>query len=101
MRPKCSAAELARRRRRAIALLGQGMRVAQVARAVGTLRASVTRWRQGYEKQGGPALAAKPHPGKPPRLSVRQRKRLGVLLKRGARRQWYAAEVGRCARWPR
>lgn len=93
MRPKGSAAELERRRRQAISLLEQGLRAAQVARALGTSRASVTRWRQAYQEQGCPALVGKPHPGKPARLTVSQRKRLAVRLKRGARRHGYATEL--------
>jgi transposase len=93
MRPKGSAKELEHRRRRAVALLKQGMRPAQVARAVGTSRASVTRWRQAYEQRGKPALAAKPHPGRPARLTNRQRQRLVALLTRGARRHGYATEL--------
>jgi len=46
MRPKGSAPELERRRGRAMVLLDQGMRPAAVALALGTSRASVTRWRQ-------------------------------------------------------
>ena len=93
MRPKGSATELEQRRRQAVALLQQGLRPAQVAKAVGTSRASVTRWRQAYDKRGSPALAAKLHPGRPPRLTGGQRKRLVALLKRGPRRQGYATEL--------
>jgi transposase len=93
MRPEGSAAELEQRRRQAVRLLEQGMKPAHVARAVGTSRASVTRWRQAYEEQGGSALKAKPHPGKPARLTASQRKRLATLLKRGACRNGYATEL--------
>jgi len=93
MRPKGSAAELEPRRRQAIALLGQGMMAAQVARAVGTSRASITRWKQAYADGGQPALVAKPHPGKPRKLTDRQRKRLANLLKRGPRRHGYRTEL--------
>jgi transposase len=93
MRPKGSAEELERRRRRAIGLLEQGMRGAEVARAVGTSRASVTRWRQAYQAGGKKALAATPHPGGPSRLTVVQRKRLGQLLLQGPRRHGYATQL--------
>ena len=93
MRPKGSAKELEQRRRMAIGLLQQGLKPAQVARAVGTSRASVTRWRQSYRRRGAPGLAGKPHPGRPPRLTARQRKRLVGLLKRGPRRHGYETEL--------
>jgi transposase len=93
MRPKGSAKELEQRRRQAISLLKQGLIPAQVARAVGASRASVTRWRQAHEKKGDPALASKPHPGKPARLTPGQGRRLLALLKRGPRRHGYSTEL--------
>ena len=93
MRPKGSAKELEQRRRMAIGLLEQGVKPAQVAKAVGTSRASVTRWRQSYRKRGDSGLAGKPHPGRPPRLRRDQRKRLVRLLKRGPRRHGYETEL--------
>lgn len=93
MRPKGSAEELERRRRRAIALLEEGMRPAEVARMVGTSRASVTRWRQAYEAGGQPALAGKPHPGRPAKLTAAQRRQLAKLLPQGARKHGYRTEL--------
>ena len=68
MRPKGSAAELEQRRRRAIALLEQGVSPTTVAKALKTSRASVTRWRQAHEQGGETAVAAKPHPSMRPKL---------------------------------
>lgn len=93
MRPKGSAAELAQRRRQAVSLLEQGMKPATVAKAVGTSRASVTRWRQVYEAGGQEALESKPHPGGTSRLTVAQRKRLIRLLLQGPRKHGYATEL--------
>ncbi len=93
MRPKGSAQELERRRRQAVGLLEQGMRPAEVAQAVGTSRASVTRWRQAYEAGGEKGLASKPHPGGKSRLTVAQRKRLVRLLLQGPRKHYYNTEL--------
>jgi len=93
MRPKGSAAELEQRRRQAVALLEQGMKPATVAKAVGTSRASVTRWRQVYEARGQEALESKPHPGGRSRLTVAQRKRLIRLLLQGPRKHGYGTEL--------
>jgi len=93
MRPKGSAAELEQRRRLAVRLLEQGMKAAAVARAVGTSRASVTRWRQARERGGQAALAAKPHPGRPARLTAGQRRRLVRLLLRGAGSHGYGTDL--------
>lgn len=93
MRPKGTAAELERRRRRAIALLEEGKTQAAVAEALGTSEASVSRWREAYEQGGQTALAAKPHPGKPSRLTASQRRRLASLLLQGARKHGYSTEL--------
>jgi len=98
MRPKGSAAELEQRRRQAIALLGQGMKPAKVAKVLGTSRASVTRWRQAYEARGDKALASKPHPGGSSRLTAAQRKRLIRLLLQGPREHGYGTELWTLAR---
>jgi transposase len=98
MRPKGSAAALEQRRRQAVALLAQGMKPALVAKAVGTSRASVTRWRQAYEAGGQAAVAAKPHPGKPVRLTAKQRRQLAGLLLGGARKHGYGTELWTLAR---
>ena len=93
MRPKGTAAELERRRRQAIALLEEGKTQAAVAEALGTSEASVSRWREAYEQGGQTALAAKPHPGKPSRLTASQRQRLAKLLLQGARKHGYSTEL--------
>jgi len=93
MRPKGTSAELERRRVRAVALLEEGMMPARVAEVLETSRASVTRWRQTYEECGEGALAAKPHPGRPPKLRSAQRRRLAKLLVRGARKYGYSTDL--------
>ena len=98
MRPKGSAEELERRRRQAMALMDQGMRAAAVARALGTSRASVTRWRQAYEAGGADALAATPHPGGVSKLTDSQRKRLVRMLLQGPRKHGYPTELWTLAR---
>lgn len=91
MRPKGSAEELERRRRQAMALMDQGMKPAAAARAVGTSRASVTRWRQTYEAGGQEAMQAKPHPGGASKLTAGQRARLVRMLLQGPGKHGIAA----------
>jgi len=98
MRTKGSAAELERRRRQAVALLNQGVKAAQAARALGVSGAAVTRWKQAYEERGEAGLAAKPHPGGQPRLTVAQRERLAKFLLQGPRRHGYRTELWTLAR---
>lgn len=89
MRPTGTAEELERRRRTAVALLDKGHGVREVAGLVGVSPGAVTRWRQAYEKRGNSGLNAKPHPGRSPKLSSKQRRTLVRLLKQGPRRHGY------------
>jgi transposase len=82
MRPKGSAAELERRRRRAVQLLEQGEAPAVVARVLGVTRPSLHRWRRMTRQSDG--LDAKPVPGAKRRLTDPQLKKLARLLDKGA-----------------
>jgi transposase len=82
MRPTGSAEELERRRRRAVVLYDEGHSQAEVARMVGSSRSSVCRWREAARRKDG--LAAKPHPGRPRRLTRTRHRRLERELMKGA-----------------
>ncbi len=84
MRPRGTPAELEARRRRAIVDLGKGLMVTQVAERIGCSHSAVIAWRDAVRKKGEKGLAAKPAPGRPPKLTARQRARLPKLLLRGA-----------------
>lgn len=73
--------------------MDEGMRPAEVARAIGTSKASVSRWRQAYEAGGHEAVAAKRHPGRKPRLTDSQRKCLVDMLLQGPARHGYRTEL--------
>jgi transposase len=102
-RPIGTAAELERRRRRAVQLLRQGESPTDVARILGVARPSLYRW-LALADRGPNALAAKPHPGPAPRLSDAQLRRLEALLARGAvahgwpNQLWTAARVAQLIR---
>jgi len=93
MRPKGTAAELEARRRQAASLLAQGLALREVARQVGSSPSSVKRWKEVVRKGGKQALAAKPHPGRPPRLSAKQKERLLRLLLKGATAHGYPSQL--------
>jgi transposase len=93
MRPKGTAAELERRRRRAMRLLDSGQSLATVARMVGAAFSAVWRWREAVHRHGPAALAPTPVPGRPPKLTRRQRERLPRLLARGTRADGYATDL--------
>src|SRR5690349_7033349 len=82
-RPIGTAAELERRRRRAVALVDQGESPATIARILGVHETSVHRWRRRARTVAG--LAAKPHPGPTPRLADDQLRDLESLLLQGAK----------------
>ena len=93
MRPHGTAAELERRRRRAVKLLGEGLGVRAVARMVGASPGSVTTWRQAYDRGGAAALKPQPHPGGTPKLDDDQVAVLLMLLARGPVAHGYANDL--------
>ncbi|HZN65375.1 MAG TPA: winged helix-turn-helix domain-containing protein [Tepidisphaeraceae bacterium] len=100
MRPKGSSARLEQRRRDAVAMLGRGVKAAAVAKAVGVSVVSVGRWRKAAAAGGAraKALAAKPVPGRPPKLTAARRRELLELLRQGAVRHGFGTELWTLAR---
>jgi transposase len=98
MRPVGSPESLERRRLRAMALLKQGLMPVEVAERVGVDRRSVRRWKRALREGGTAALASKPVPGRPPKLSPKQLQRLEGILLGGARKQGFATDVWTCPR---
>jgi transposase len=98
-RPIGTAAELERRRRRAVDLVGQGERRAAVARILGVHPKTLARWIRLARQPHG--LDAKPQGGPRPGLSNDQLHRLEGLLLQGAKAHgwhnqlWTAARVAR------
>src|SRR3712207_1246737 len=96
-RPIGTAAELERRRRRAVELLEQGESPSTIARILGVHETSVHRWRR--QARNGSGLQAKPHPGPKPRLGREQWAQLEQLPLQGAKHHgwhndlWTAARV--------
>src|SRR5262245_14727344 len=82
MRPVGTAAELERRRRRAVALAEGRELPGVVARILGVTPSSLRRWRR-LARQGD-GLAARPSPGPASRLGDRQLATLKALLDQGA-----------------
>jgi len=93
MRPTGSPKTLEKRRRRAVALLEQGLSLDEVARRTLSSVSSVHRWREAWRAGGQAGLDSKPVPGRPEKLSAAQRKRLLGLLLEGARAQGFANEL--------
>jgi transposase len=86
------------RRRKAVALLAEGLTLTAVAKQVNASHSSVLRWRDAVAADGDRALAAKPASGRPSRLSRKQQQQLVKILSRGARRSGFDTDLWTCAR---
>ncbi len=93
MRLRGSPADLEARRRRAVALLEQGLGVREVARQIGCSPMSVSRWRTEVRARGPDALRPKPTPGRPPRITPRQRARVLQSLLKGAKAHGFSTDL--------
>jgi transposase len=98
MRPKGSAKELETRRLLAAKLLQEGKGVRKVGRLVGAAPSSVSRWKQELDEGGLEALKAKPHPGRPARVSTEQKKQLEQVLLKGPLAAGFATDLWTLAR---
>jgi transposase len=97
MRPIGTAEELQRRRLRAVELVNQGESPEDVARFLGCGRSSVYTWLK-LARQDPGKLAAKPHPGRTPRLGEPERKRLEGPPRQGAKAHGWRTELWTAAR---
>lgn len=98
MRSKGTAAELEVRRFRAVELLESGKSTTEVARLLGAGHSSVKRWKIALAKGGMDALAAKPHPGTPSKLSDDQKAQLVEILVAGPLASGYPTDLWTCRR---
>jgi transposase len=97
-RPRGPAQRLEARRAAALDLLGRGLSLTVVARALGCAPSSVMRWRDAFRKRGKDALVVKKSPGRPPRLTSAQRRTLRNLLARGGRASGFQTDPWTAAR---
>jgi transposase len=98
MRPPGSPQELERRRYRALTMLAAGDQPVDVAQRLGVDRRSVRRWKAAHRAQGMAGVRAKPAPGRPPKLTARQRDRLERVLLKGAEAAGFATPLWTCPR---
>jgi transposase len=93
MRPFGFPKTLEQWRRRAIALPQQGLSLHEVVRRVQASVSSVSQWRAAWQQGGDAALAPKPAPGRPSKLTPQQRQQLVTLLLCGARAYGFPNEL--------
>ena len=92
-RPHGSPESLEERRKRVTTFLKQKLPLREIARRIGCHASSVLRWRDALKQGGKDALKAKPAPGRPPKLTARQKQRLVRLLTQGAMAQGYRTQL--------
>jgi transposase len=98
MRPFGSPKQLEKRRHKAMNLVDRGLSLNEVARRIGCNASSVMRWRDERRKHGDEGLKPKPAPGRPTKLTTRQKRRLVSLLLKGALANGYHTELWTTAR---
>lgn len=98
MRPPGSPQELERRRHRALAMLAAGDQPVDVAQRLGVDRRSVRRWKAAHRARGLSGVRAKPAPGRPSKLTGKQRGQLERLLLKGAEAAGFATPLWTCPR---
>lgn len=98
MRPPGSPEELEHRRRRAVELLKEGHTPKEVALRLAVDRRSVRRWRAAHRASRRTGLAARPAPGRPPRLDETAKAQLQRALLKGASAAGFATELWTCPR---
>ena len=98
MRPHGSQEQLEQRRRQAVALRQQGYGPCEIAEMLKTTPQSVCRWVRTFRRRGDKALTAKPVPGRPRKLGVRQRRALVNCLLKGASAFGFGTDLWTCPR---
>lgn len=91
--------QLEARRQQIAVLLGEGsLSNQEIADAIGVHVSTVKRCAVALQQAGLAALAAKPHPGPKPKLTVKQRQQLLAIIARGALAAGFSTELWTCQR---
>lgn len=98
MRLKGGPAVLEARRRRALAMLDDGLSLNEVARGLGCSPSSVMRWRDAVAADGDAGFVVHASPGRPPKLTAAQQRRLVTALLAGPLKAGYATDLWTTAR---
>ena len=82
-----------KRRKQAARLLKAGTKQAEVARALGVSRQSVSRWYRDWKNSGPAALKAAGRAGRKPKLSATDLRKIDKALLKGARANGYHTDL--------
>jgi transposase len=91
-------AALEKRRFRALRLVRQNLNLSEVARRLGVVRQTVSRWMAGFRRRGEAALRKAGRAGRKPQLSEKDLVRLEQLLLRGPETLGYGTPLWTCVR---
>jgi transposase len=80
-------------RRLAVERVREGKSPAQVAAFLGRHPASVRKWWQAYRQSGDAGLSAKPHPGRPPKLTPARQSQVLNWLRKNPKSFGFASEL--------
>ena len=81
-----------------MALLDEGLSLNAVARRLGCAPSSVMRWRNAVRRRGARGFQVGASPGRPPKLTAGQRRRLPWLLLQGPLAHGYRTDLWTTAR---
>ena len=98
MRPHGSPEQLEKRRRQAVALKAHGYGPAKIARRLKATPQSVCAWLRKHRQGGDAAVAARPAPGRPAKLTARQKRTLAACLRKGAAACGFGTDLWTCPR---
>ena len=93
MRTRGSAKELERLRLLAVERVSEGKMPAQVAEFLGVHHASVRKWWNAFQQHGAAGVAAKPHPGRPPKLTPARQSQVLNWLRKNPKSFGFATEL--------
>lgn len=93
MRTRGSAQDLERQRRLAVTRVSEGYDPVEVAEFFGVHPSSVRRWWKAYRKHGDAGLAAKPVPGRPPKLTPAREAQVLRWLRKNPKSFGFATEL--------
>jgi transposase len=93
MRTRGSAEELERRRHLAVTRVQEGKKPAQIAEFLGVHASTIRKWWKAFQQQGAAGLAAKPHPGRQPKLTPARQSQVLNWLRKNPKSFGFATEL--------
>ena len=87
-----------KRRLHSVKLKGKGWKQREIAIALDVDEGTVSRWLKTSQVEGKKGLQSRPHVGRPPRLTVTEKRLLPDFLSHGAESYGFRGDVWTCSR---